>query len=82
MKRFDDPEERRRMAETLRLAAEAIEAGLGETFDVRVEPHHHEAFVGRFVAMKKSGAVRVTIHTSVIVDEKRLGGVPKLPDGG
>lgn len=54
------------MAETLRLAADAIEAGHGETFDVRTEPHHQELPVGRFVAMKRTGAVRVFLSVTFV----------------
>ncbi|MGZ3423019.1 MAG: hypothetical protein ACXVEE_34475 [Polyangiales bacterium] len=73
MKRFEDPEERRKMAETLRLAAEAIEAGHGETFDIRVEPHHDELHAGRFVAMKKTGAVRVFLNVSFVAGANLRG---------
>jgi hypothetical protein len=38
----------------------------GETFDIRTEPHHEELPVGRFVAMKKTNAVRVFVHVSFV----------------
>lgn len=74
MKRLDDEDERRRAAETLRLAADAIEAGHGESFDVRVEPYLHEAFVGRFVAQRRTDAKRVTIHVTFVADASMIRG--------
>lgn len=69
-----DPDQRAKLAETLRLAADAVEASRGEFCDVTIEPHHDEAYVARFLALKKTGAVRVTLHLSFVAD----AGVAKL----
>lgn len=66
---------KRRAAETLRLAADAIERGQGEHFEIRIEPHHDEAFVARFVALRPTGAQRVTLHVAFLADASTA---PKL----
>lgn len=63
-----DQEQRRRAAETLRLAADAIERGDGEHFEIRLEPHHDELYAARFVALKPTGAHRVTLHVAFVAD--------------
>ena len=78
MKRIDlrDEEQRRRAAETLRMAADAIEKGLGEDFAIDVRPHRVEAFVARFVAVRETNAREVRIEVSFVAEPT----APGLPE--
>ncbi len=79
MKRIDlrDDEQRKRAIDTLRLAADALERGLGEEFAINVEPHRVEAFVARFVAVRETNARRVRLEVAFIA-EPSAPGLPEL----
>ena len=70
MKRVDlnDPEQRQRAVETLRLAADALERGQGLDLAIHVEPHRVEAFVARFVAVRDTEARRVHLRVTFVAE--------------